>query len=245
MAQPKQKQKDGFFANLVLNIVLPALILTKGEKLLVKIGLAAEGQIPPIALFLAALAFPIFYGAADLIKRGKWNIFSIFGLLNVLLTGTIGLFELSREWIIAKEAGIPALLGVCVCVSALTKKPLAKVLFFTPAIFDVEKISKILAEKKRSEALERTFKISTLLISLSFFASAAIQFFLARSIFTEGASAAEFNAQVGQMTWVSYIAVFAPCIAIMFAAMFKTFADIKKFTGLGFEETLAESARQK
>lgn len=243
MAKEKNQQ-DGFLSNLILNVVLPAVILTKGEKLLAKLGLVSLGEINPLYFFLIALAFPIFYGVSDLIKRKKWNIFSIFGVLNVLLTGTIGLFELSRDWIIAKEAGIPAILGVFVCLSCLTKKPLARILFFNENMFDIEKIEGILKEKNLEQNMKKTLKISTYFIACSFFVSATIQFFLASIIFKEGATPAEFNEQVGQMTWISYLAVFLPCILIMILSMYKTFSDIKKYTGLSFEESLSEQLKE-
>jgi len=159
-------------------------------------------------------------------------------------TGTIGLFELSRGWIIAKEAGIPALLGVAVLISAYTARPLARVLIYNDALLDTQKVGAALEERGNSQKFAAALKTSTILVSASFFASGAIQFFLARMIYTEGASPEEFNAQVGRMTWISYLAVLLPCMLITCAAFVKIANAIKTLAGLDFEEALAPELRE-
>ena len=167
------------------------------------------------------------------------------GILNVLLTGTIGLFELSREWIIAKEAGIPALLGLAVLISAYTSRPLAKVLIYNDALLDTQKVGAALEERGNAQKFSGALKASTILVSVSFFASAAIQFFLACSIYTQGATAEEFNSQVGQMTWISGVAVILPCMLITAFAFVKVVKAIKNLAGLEFEEALSAELREK
>ncbi|MBR4597297.1 MAG: hypothetical protein IKO42_02740 [Opitutales bacterium] len=239
------KNRENFWVSLGVNIVLPTLILMKAQKWLAALGWIEEGQARPVYFFLAALALPLFYGVCDLFKRRKLNLFSAFGILNVLLTGTIGLFELSREWIIAKEAGIPALLGLAVLVSAYTSKPLARVLIYNDALLDTQKVAAALEERGNSQKFDAALKASTILVSLSFFASGAIQFFLARMIYTQGATPEEFNSQVGQMTWISYIAVLLPCMLITIAAFVKIINAIKNLAGMEFEEALSAELREK
>ncbi len=241
--QKREAKRESFWLNLGLNIVLPALILTKAEKWLEASGAVAEGAVKPVWFFAAALSFPMAYGLWDLLSRRRWNIFSLFGVLNVLLTGTVGLFELSREWMIAKEAGVPAALGLAVLASAFTKKPLARALLFNDALLDVDLVAARARERGSEAGIASAFKKATVLVAVSFFLSAAIQFFLAKNIFTGPSSGAEFNAQVGKMTWVSYLAVLAPCMLVTAAAMFGVFSDIKKATGLGMEEMLAPELR--
>lgn len=238
------ENKENIWLNLGLNVVLPSLILSKGGKLLERLFNMPTDAISPLAIFCIALAFPLIYGMYDLLKRRKWNIFSIFGVLSVVLTGTVGIFELSREWIIAKEAGIPAILGLVVLLSALTSKPLAKLMIYNDSLLDIKKVDEVLAQKNATSALKKSLKISTILIALSFFVSAIIQFFLASYIFKGNTSGAEFNEQVGQMTWISYLAVLLPCMLISIAAIFKIFNDLKRLTGLELEETLAPQLRE-
>lgn len=244
MSQNKPK-KENFWLSLFLNIVIPALILLKAEKWLAAAGIAAEDSVAPAWYFCAALAFPVCYGIWDLAARKKWSMFAVLGVVNVLLTGTIGLFELPREWIIAKEAGIPALLGLFVLVSACTSKPLARVLVYNDVILDTKRIDAAISARGEGNSFRKSMRTATLMIAASFFLSGAIQYFLAGAIYTEGASQKEFNEQVGQMTWIAYVVVMVPCMAIMFAAMFKIFRDLKRMTGLDFEGLLAEDVREK
>ncbi len=239
------QKKESIWLNLGVNVILPTLILMKAQKWLVGAGLIAQDCAKPIYFFVAALIFPIAYGIWDLIQKKKWNIFSIFGVVNVLLTGTIGLFELSREWIIAKEAGIPTILGLAVLISAYTKKPLVNLLVYNDNLLDTQKVSAALAEKNNTEKFFDALKGATILIAISFFVSGVIQFFLAINIYTENASAEEFNNQVGQMTWISYVVVLLPCIIITAAAFMKITNAIKNLTGLSFEEVLASELQEK
>lgn len=238
------QNRENFWVSLGVNIVLPTLILMKAQKWLAAAGLLEKDAAKPIYFFLAALALPLAYGIWDLAKKRKFSLFAALGILNVLLTGTIGLFELSREWIIAKEAGIPALLGLAVLISAYTPRPLAGVLVYNDAILDTQKVGAALEERGNSKKFSAVLKTATILVSASFFASAAIQFFLARAIYTEGASPEEFNAQVGRMTWISFFAVMLPCMLITCAAFVKIANAIKNLAGLDFEEALAPDLRE-
>ena len=245
MQNSTAQKKENFWLSLFLNIIIPVVILMKAEKWLAAAGLIETDAIAPIWYFCAALALPLCYGVWDLVAHKKWNAFAIFGVLNVLLTGTIGLFELSRDWIIAKEAGIPALLGIVVLISAYTSKPLAKIMIYNDVLLDTKKLNAIIAEKNKEADLKKSMKAATLMIAASFFVSAVIQFFLASWIYTEGASQKEFNEQVGQMTWIAYLVVLVPCMGLMMAAMFKTFGDLKKITGLDFENMLSQDLKDK
>lgn len=237
-----ENNKENIWLSLFINIVIPAIILLKLEKWLIAGGLLEAETLNPVWFFCVALAFPIVYGIWDIVVRKKWSIFAIIGVLNVLIMGVIGVFQLSRNWVIAKEAGIPMLLGLIVLGSVFTSKPLIKLFIYRDALLDVAKIDNIINERGETLRFTKIMKQATLIFSSSFFASSIIQFFLAASIFTEGASASEFNEQVGKMTWVSYIVVMAPSMALMFAAMIFVFKKMGKLTGLKFEELLAKQS---
>ena len=100
---------------LLVTLVIPSLILMK---------LSGPENLGAVQALLLALAFPLFWGARDLWRRRKLNLFATLGLVSVLLTGGIGLLQLDTRWLAVKEAAIPGLIGLAVAISALTRYPL-------------------------------------------------------------------------------------------------------------------------
>jgi hypothetical protein len=128
-------KKENTFLNLGFNILLPILILNKGKKLF---GGLLEPYFDNVAIgiLIIALLFPVTYFIYDYFKRAKYNLFSILGLISVLLTGGIGILEIPTEWFAVKEAAIPLLLGIAVIVSLKTPWPLIRTLLYNPEILD-------------------------------------------------------------------------------------------------------------
>lgn len=83
-------KKESFFANLLMNIVIPTLILTK---------LSGEEHLGPTWGLIVALAFPIGYGVRDFAVNKKLNVFSALGVVSVLLTGGLSLLKLPPEYL--------------------------------------------------------------------------------------------------------------------------------------------------
>jgi len=103
--------KESLLLNLVLNIIIPTVILMK---------FSGADQLGPRWGVAVALAFPITYGLMDFVKQRKVNFFSALGVVSVLLTGGIVLFELPPKYIAIKEATVPALLGIATLISTYT-----------------------------------------------------------------------------------------------------------------------------
>ena len=99
----KNPPNENAFINLLVNIAIPVLILNKLSQ---KIG--------PTQALILAVAFPLTYGIYDLIRRKKWNAFSLLGLLNVSITGSLAVFGLGGVWFQIKEAAFPLLIGIFV-----------------------------------------------------------------------------------------------------------------------------------
>ncbi|MGB1334278.1 MAG: VC0807 family protein, partial [Porticoccaceae bacterium] len=90
---PHQKQ-ESLLLNLLCNIILPTLILTK---------LSSDDYLGIKLAIIVALAFPLIYGLHDFITRGKLNFFSGLGVVSVSLTGGISLLEMDAIYIAIKE----------------------------------------------------------------------------------------------------------------------------------------------
>lgn len=237
MSNQQAPPKENSLLNLVFNIVLPVLILNKLSKFL-----------GPFWALVFALAFPLGYGAYDLVKRKKFNAFSALGLLNVLFTGGLALLGLNGFWFAVKEAAFPALVGLFVLGSAFTKKPFIETLFLNPALMKVDLLEERLKEKGKQQEFHAHMKSATIWLSLSFAFSAVCNFVLARKIFVNidttlapEAQSTVLNEQIAQMTTWSMAIIMVPSMIFLLGIFWYLMRGIKQHSGLSTEELLKES----
>jgi hypothetical protein len=230
-------KKENTFLNLGFNLILPILLLNKGKQWL---GPHLEPYFENVAVgvLLIAIVFPVGYFIYDYIKRSKYNIFSILGLISVLLTGGIGILEIPTEWFAVKEAAIPLLLGLAVLISLKTPYPLIRTLLYNPEIIDVDKVHTALVEHKSESAFEQLLVRCTWLLAASFLLSAVLNYFLARWIVVSPSGSDAFNSEVGKMMAWSWPVIAIPSMAIMMVALMMLLKGIKRMTGLDLDNVL-------
>lgn len=237
MSAPK---RENMLLNLGFNLVIPILLLNKGEKWLPALS---PGQVMALALL-----FPLGYFAYDWYTRRKFNFLSVIGALSVALTGGIGLLRMGPHVLAVKEAAMPLLLGCAVVASLRTRRPLVRALLYNPDIFDAEKVESHLDTPEKRSAFDRLLVLCTWIIAASFLVSAVLNYVLTRIIVTTDPhiDQAAFNAEVGTQYWVSFVVIGACTLPLTFFAMFKLFGGIRALTGLGMEEVLhqPESAKK-
>ena len=225
--------------NLGLNILLPVMLLKKGPLWF---------DLEPTANLLLALAFPVIYFIYDFARRKKANFISILGFVSILLTGGIGVLELPRTWFIAKEGGIPLIIGIALVISLKTKYPLVKTFLYNDNVLDVINIDALLKERGKLTEFKALMDSSTWIIAASFFFSSAVQFVLASVIVTvePAVDPVLFNEQVGDMTWITYLVILIPSFLITGYALLRLVKKLEKLTGLkSFEELLSPQLREK
>lgn len=236
MNTQKPEKQENLLINLLFNIVVPVLILSK---------LANYVALEPYQVLIIALLFPLSYGLYDFITAKKANFLSIFGFVSVLLTGVIGLFEFPAEWIAVKEAAVPFVIGVCVLISIKTKYPLVKTFIYSDKILDVNRIDMLLEENGNKEKMEKMLNLSSVFLACSFFISAVLNYVLAVILIQSPTGTAEFNAELGRMYALSYPVIALPCTIIMLLILWYLVHSIKKYTGLTFEDMMAPHVREK
>ena len=221
--------KPNALIELLITIVIPSVILMK---------LSGPGDLGAVNALLLALAFPLAWGARNLLARRKLNLFAALGLVSILLTGGIGLLQLDTQWLAIKEAAIPGLLGLGVVISVYTRYPLVKVLLFSPALMNVERIQESLGQRGNSAAFETRLKRATWMLGGTFFFSSAMNYFLATWIVTSPTGTAAFNEELGRLTLLSYPMIALPSMLIMMAVLYYLTRSIRELAGLKFSEAL-------
>lgn len=222
------KKKDSGFNNLLISIIIPAIILMKGAKYL---------PISPIQVLLLALAFPFFYGLYDFFIRKEKNFISVLGFVSILLSGIVGVLELSKELIAIKEAAIPFIIGCVILVSNYTSYPIAPKFLYHDDIFDKKIINEHLDDAQELNLKEKIKKASFFLF-LSFMLSAVLNFVLAKYFVQSPTGTDAFNDELGQMTLYSYPIIAVPSMLIMLAIGRYIYINIKRLTGLTGDDIL-------
>lgn len=215
----------------LVTLIIPSLILMK---------LSGPEDLGVVNALLLALAFPLFWGARDLLRRRKLNLFATLGLVSVLLTGGIGLLQLDTQWLAVKEAAIPGLIGLAVAISALTRYPLVRVLLYTPALMDVERIGRHLEARGNHAVFEARLRTATWMLGGSFFFSAVMNYFLATWIVISPAGTPAFNEELGRLTLLSYPVIALPSMLIMMAALYYLARAIRELAGLKLTEAMKQ-----
>ena len=198
---------------------------------------------PKIAL-IVALIFPLAYGIRDYFQRKKINYFSLFGLINVAITGGLALLQITGIWFSIKEAFFPALIGVFAWFSARSAKPLLLTMLFQPQVFKLEVLEQTLKEKDLFPSFWQLVRRGTSFLALSFFVSSALNFFLAQHIFqpisdpNPQVAAQMLNEQIAKMTSMSFAVIMVPSILMLLAIMWWIFRSLTQMTGLKLEELM-------
>jgi len=230
-------KRENIWVNMILNVILPSLLLTKGGPWL---GLS------PAPVLITALTLPLAYGIYDFLTREKVNMFSIIGFVSVLITGAVGLFEnIDTKWIAIKEAAVPLLFGIAIYASSFTKKPLIRSLLFSPELFDVELIEDSLDEKGTRSDFENVISSCTVWVVGSFILSAILNYVLAEWLVQSPSGTPEFNSEIGKMTALSWPVIALPTTAVMMVALMKLMKGIEKATGHNLDDVLHPEVRDK
>tara|TARA_B100000900_G_C20250293_1_gene581709 strand:- start:24 stop:641 length:618 start_codon:yes stop_codon:yes gene_type:complete len=194
---------------------------------------SSENTLGSFYGLLIALSFPIFYGLSEFYFNKKINFFSILGLVSVLLTGGIGVFQFSSDWLAIKEAFIPGIIGMAVIISTYTKYPLLK-MFFEETL-NIEGLREKLTHSE-NEWFSARFRFSSLILGGTFFISSFLNFFLATWIVVSEPGTEAFNQELGLMNLLSLPIIALPMMVILMGIMWYLLNDTLKKVGLTWEE---------
>lgn len=214
---------------LLVTLIIPSIILMK---------LSGPESLGVVNALLLALALPLIWGVRSLLRERRVNLLAVLGLVSVLLTGGIGLLQLDTQWLAVKEAAVPGLIGLAVVVSAYTGKPLVRVLLFSPALMNVERIQENLDQRGNTASFEARLKAATWMLGGAFFFSSAMNYSLATWIVVSPAGSPAFNEELGRLALLSYPVIALPSMLIMMAVLYYLVRTIHALAGLKLSEAL-------
>ena len=209
--------------NLLFTIVLPTIILIKFSSAL-GIWMA----------FLLALSLPLCYGLGSLVVAKKVSGFAILGIINVCLTGGVGLLRLDPEWLAFKEAFFPFVIGIVTILYTYFKGS-----FFLPflkQLLDYDRIEKALAEQDNTSLFDSMVLRFSYWVSMSFFLSAILNYMLAKHIVVSDPGTINFNQELGRMTALSFPVIALPMTILLAVLLWRLFTQLHRLTGIPFEE---------
>ena len=218
---------ENLLASLVCNIVLPAVVLG---------NLSGPTRLGPAGALIAALVFPVAYGAYDFHRRRKTNVISVISFVGVMLTGGLGLLKLGGFWFAVKDAAVSSFIGLAVLVSARAKEPLVKTLFCQDAVMDLPRVEAALAARGAAAQFRALLQRCTLIVAAAFFISGGLGYALARWLLRSPAGTPEFNAELAKMHWLSWPVIAVPCTLLMMVALWRLVVGLQKLTGLTTDE---------
>jgi hypothetical protein len=229
--QTEKPHKPGLLANLLFNIVIPTLIMTK---------LSGDDRLGPLWSIVVALVFPVGYGIKDYFDSHKPNFFSALGVISVLLTGTMSLLKLPPEYIAIKEATIPALFGLATIFSLNTRYPLVRTFLYNDNVMQIEKVAEALRQNHAEAAFEQRLKIASWMVAGSFFMSSILNYVLAKVILVSEPGTTAFTEELGKMTALSYPVIAIPSTLVLIGALFYLLKGIRQLTALDYDDIFKE-----
>jgi hypothetical protein len=226
-ADKKKKKKQNPLVNILFNIVVPVVILSKFSN---------DNYLGPKLGLVVALAFPLAYFIWDWRKEHKVNFISILGFVSVLLTGIIGVFEFPSELIAYKEASVPLIICLAVLISMKTPYPLVKKLLYNEDLMNMELINSRLSEKDNTKEVDRMLVRASYMVAASFLVSTVLNFGLAKYLIHSPSGTPEFAEEMARMTALSYPVIALPSTIVLVFALFYVYNRLSKLTGLEFEQ---------
>jgi len=225
----KKNQNQHIFLELIVCVILPTVILKY---------LSPEDKLGPVYALIFGLSLPLLFGLYHFFQEKKFGFIPALGFISILLTSGIGLLELDPKYIAIKEAAIPLIIGIGTIVSLKTRYPLVKTFIYNDKILQIDKVDAALEANDNKNPFDYALKIATYILASSFLLSAILNYALAKYIVKSPAGTAAFNDELGTMNLLSYPVITIPCVIVMVYAMLYLFKQIKKLTGLDFEEII-------
>jgi hypothetical protein len=151
----------------------------------------------------------------------------------VIVTGGLGLLNLSSGWFALKEAAFPIFLGLAFPLSFYFKKPLVNELLLNPQVINHPVLHGALDSADKQSAFHRLMGHASWALAGTMLMSAAanallVLFYLKGK--TPGTE--EYTQAIGRQNWVGFIVIGVPMLAMTMGLLFWLLRRIQSLTGL-------------
>ncbi len=224
MPQATTKEQPHPLADLLLTVILPSVVLESMSK---------PERLGPAWALVLALIMPIGFGVYCFVNKRGLNFFSILGFVAVIVTGGLGLLNLSAAWFAAKEAAFPVFLGLAFPLSFYWKKPLVNELLLNPQVINHSMLNTALNSLEKQSAFQALLKRASWALACTMFLSAIANAWMIL-LFLKGKTpgSEEYIQAIGRQNWVGFLVIGVPMMAALMLLMFWMLGRIQKLTGL-------------
>lgn len=221
---PPNHEQPNPLADLLLTIILPSVILE---------SLSKPDRLGPAWALVVALLLPLGFGIYCFIQKRGLNFFSVLGLVAIIVTGGLGLLNLSAVWFAAKEAAFPIFLGLAFPLSFLWGKPLVSELLLNPQVINHDLLNSRLNTEGQKQSFQALLRQASWALAGTMLLSAVANAMLVL-YYLEGTvpGTEEYTKAIGRQNWVGFIVIGVPMMAATMGLLFWMLGRLKKLTGL-------------
>ncbi len=205
----------------LFTIVIPIAIL---------LTLSDADRLGAIPALLLSLVLPLAYGVWELARIRRVDVTAAIGIVSLLFTGLIGLFELPTEWFAVKEAAIPLIFSVLIAGSTGTRYPLVRLLF--DQVVERETAARAIASQGAEGAYRRLIARTSWLWASTMALSGIMRYVLATVVVTSDPGSAAFNRELGTMSALRFPTVTLVTLILMIATTTFLVRGTSRLTGL-------------
>lgn len=230
MSDSSPNNQPHALADLLLTVVLPSVALE---------FLSKPERLGPAWALGVALIIPAGYGIWCFVQKRGLNFFSVLGLIAVIVTGGLGLLNLTATWFAAKEAAFPILLGLAFPLSHRWGKPLIEELLLNPQVINRRACQKALDTSEKESAFATVLKKASWIMAAATFGSAVANSILAIQLIGEHAPGSEdYVKAIGKLNWLGFIIIGVPLLVVTLALLLWLLRRVCHITGLERDDLL-------
>ena len=216
--------------DLLLTVVLPSVALEY---------LSEPGRLGPFWALVVSALLPLGYGIYCWWTKAGLNFFSVLGLVAVILTGGLGLLQLSAFWFGIKEMAVPVLIGIAFPLSHRWGKPLISSLLFAPNLINEPALHAALNTEEKRIGFRRLLFQASAGLGLSMAISGVINLVLALYLIGDKPPGSEtYVKAIGTLNWAGTLVIGIPLMGAMMVVLLRFMKGVSALTGLDKDDLM-------